>query len=202
MDHNNVEYPKDVCLHTLFERQAERTPEAVAVSYQGCDVTYRELNAQANRIAHFLIQQKVGSGSLVGLYIDPSPRMLSAMLGTLKTGAAYVCLDPVYPAHKLNFIAEECELSFLLTTSSLEKVFSIPGTPTFLLDEDCLTRGQPTTNPSLVLSSDDQAFIVYTSGSTGMPKGVIHSHRNIISRFYSTWAFAPTREGKSIVGVA
>lgn len=195
-DHNNIEYPKDVCLHTLFERQVETTPEAVAVSYQGCDITYRELNTQANQIAHYLLQQKVGTGSLVGLYTDPSPRMLSAMLGILKTGAAYVCLDPAYPADKLHFIAEECELSFLLTTSTLKKVFSIPGTPTLFLDADRLTLGEPATNPSLPLSSDSQAFIVYTSGSSGTPKGVIHSHRNIISRFYSTWAFAPTKENE------
>lgn len=193
---NHIEYPKDVCLHTLFERQVERTPDAVAVSYRGCEVTYRELNARANQIAHYLIQQKAGPGSLVGLYTDPSPTMLSAMLGVLKAGAAYVCLDPVYPADKLHFIAEECELSLLLTTGSLEKVFSIPGKPTLLLDRDYLIVEQPTTNPSLALASDGQAFIVYTSGSTGRPKGVIHSHRNIISRFYSTWAFAPTREGE------
>jgi len=193
---NTVEYPKDVCLHTLIETQVERTPDAVAVSYRGCDVTYRELNTQANQIAHYLIQKKVGPGSLVGLYTDPSPRMLSAMLGILKTGAAYVCLDPVYPAHKLKFIAEECELSFLLTTSSLEKVFPISGKPTLLLDNDRLINGQLATNPSLLLSSDSPVFIVYTSGSAGIPKGVIHSHRNIISRFYSTWAFAPTKEGE------
>jgi amino acid adenylation domain-containing protein len=191
---NKVEYPKDACLHTLIEMQVERTPDAVAVSYQGYDVTYRELNAQANQIAHYLIQKKVGPGSLVGLYTDPSPRMLSAMLGILKTGAAYVCLDPVYPAHKLKFIAEECELSFLLTTSRLEKAFPVPGKPTLLLDDHRLIKGQPKTNPSLRLSSDSPVFIVYTSGSAGVPKGVIHAHRNVISRFYSTWALAPTVE--------
>jgi len=193
---NPVEYPKDACLHTLIEMQVGRTPDAVAVSYRGRDVTYLELNAQANQIAHYLTQKKVGPGSLVGLYTDPSPRMLSAMLGILKTGAAYVCLDPVYPAHKLKFIAEECELSFLLTTSGLEKAFPVPGKPTLLLDDYLLLDRQPKTNPCLLLSSDTQAFIVYTSGSAGIPKGVIHSHRNVISRFHSTWAFAPTQKGE------
>jgi len=191
---NKVEYPGDACLHTLIETQVERTPGAVAVSHQGSDVTYRDLNAQANQIAHYLIQKKVGPGSLVGLYTDPSPGMLSAMLGILKTGAAYVCLDPVYPAHTLKFIVEECELAFLLTTSSLEQVFPIPGTPTLLLNDQRLIEAQPETNPRLPLSSEAQAFIVYTSGSTGLPKGVIHTHRNVVSRFHSTWAFAPTSE--------
>ena len=193
-NYRKVEYPKDVCLHTLIERQVERTPDAIAVSYEGDNVTYRALNSHANQIAHYLIQQNVGPGSLVGLYTHPSPEMLSAMLGILKTGAAYVCLDPVYPANMLGFIVEECELSFLLTTSILEKAFPIHGMPALLLDDDHSINGKPRTNPSLLLSSDTPAFIVYTSGSSGIPKGVIHSHRNVISRFYATWDFAPTRE--------
>jgi len=193
-NHRKVEYPKDVCLHTLIERQVERTPATVAVSYEGYNVTYRALNSHANQIAYYLIQQNVGPGSLVGLYTHPSPEMLSAMLGILKTGAAYVCLDPVYPAHMLKFIVEECELSFLLTTSDIEKAFPIHGMPVLLLDDGRSINREPRTNPSLLLSSDTPVFIVYTSGSSGIPKGVIHSHRNVISRFYSTWDFAPTRE--------
>ncbi len=193
-NYRKVEYPKDVCLHTLIERQVEQTPDAIAVSCEGYNVTYRALNSHANQIAHYLIQQNIGRGSLVGLYTHPSPEMLSAILGILKTGAAYVCLDPVYPAHMLKSIIEECELSFLLTTSSLEKAFPIHGMPALFLDDDRSINRQPRTNPSLLLSSDSPAFIVYTSGSSGIPKGVIHSHRNVISRFYSTWDFAPTQE--------
>jgi amino acid adenylation domain-containing protein len=193
---HKVEYPRDACLHTLIETQVERTPDAVAVSYRGSNVTYRELNTEANQIAHYLIQKRIGPGSLVGLYIDPSPRMISAMLGILKTGASYICLDPVCPESTLKPIVEECELSFLLTTSSLEKVFPLHGKPALLLDDQRSIEGQPAINPSLSVSPETQAFIVYTSGSCGTPKGVIHSHRNIISRFYSTWAFAPTEQNE------
>jgi amino acid adenylation domain-containing protein len=191
-----VEYPKDTCLHTLIERQVESTPDAVAVSYRDYKVTYHELNTEANQIAHFLIQKRIGPGSLVGLYVDPSPRMISAMLGILKTGASYICLDPVGSMSTLKFIVEECELSFLITTGSLEKVFPLRGKPTLLLDDQRSIEEQPSINPSLSVSPETQAFIVYTSGSCGTPKGVIHSHRNVISRFYSTWASAPTEENE------
>ena len=194
-NYSQVDYPRDACLHTLIEAQVERTPQAVAVSHQGSEITYRDLNAQANRIAHYLIRQGVGPGSLVGLYTDPIPTMLSAMLGILKTGAAYVCLDPAYPAERLKFIAEECDLSFLLTTRGLKSASPVAHKPTLLLDNGFLTD-EPTTNPCLPLSPEAEAFIVYTSGSTGISKGVIHSHRNIISRFYSTWAFAPCEQGE------
>jgi amino acid adenylation domain-containing protein len=193
---HKVEYPKDTCLHTLIELQVERSPDAVAVSYRDHNVTYRELNAEANQIAHYLIQKRVGPGSLVGLYIDPSPRMISAMLGILKTGASYISLDPVCSASTLKFIVEECDLSFLVTASGLEKVFPLPGKPTLLLEDNRSINQQPKTNPSLNLTSDTQGFIVYTSGSCSAPKGVIHSHRNVISRFHSTWAAAPTEQNE------
>ena len=193
---HTLDYPKDTCLHTLIERQVERTPDAVAVSYRNYNVTYRELNREANQIAHYLMQKRIGPGSLVGLYIDPSPTMASAMLGILKSGASYICLDPLCPESTLKGIVEECEISFLLTTSSLEKVFPVRGKPTLRLDDQRLMNGQPVNNPSLNVSSDTQAFIVYTSGSCGAPKGVIHSHRNVISRFHSTWAAAPTEENE------
>lgn len=191
---HKVDYPKDICLHTLVEMQVERTPDAIAVSHEAGRVTYRALNSHANQIAHYLIEQNIGTGSLLGLYTQPSPAMVSAMLGILKTGAAYVCLDPVYPADMLKFIVEECELSYLLTTSDLEKTFPVDTIPTLCLDDDRSIDGQPRANPSLRLASETPAFIVYTSGSTGTPKGVIHSHRNIISRFHATWNFAPTVE--------
>jgi amino acid adenylation domain-containing protein len=189
---SKVDYPKDVCLHTLIEQQVERTPDNVALSMGGTRITFRELNDEANQFSHYLIGKGIGPGSLIGLFSDPDPHKLSVILGILKTGAAFVCLDPVYPEDKLKFIADECELSGLITTSKLKERFPSHVKTILLLDDTHVINVQPVKNPSLQLSPEAQAFIIYTSGSTGLPKGVIYTHKGLISRFHSTWAFCPT----------
>ncbi len=189
---NRIDYPKDVCLHTLIEQQVERTPDKVALSMGKIKITYRELNDQANQFAHYLIGKGIGPGSLVGLFSDPDPRQVCVILGILKTGAAIVSFDPVYPEDKLKLIADECELSVLITTTKLKERFPSHVMNILLLNDSLVVKTQSVINPSLQLSSEARAFIIYTSGSTGLPKGVVYTHRGLISRFHSTWAFCPT----------
>ena len=125
-----------VCLHELFEAQVERTPESVALIFDGEQLTYNELNERANQLAHYLRAQGVGPDTLVGLCIDRSPDMVIAILGILKAGGAYVPLDPAYPLDRLDYLITDCSPALLLTHSSLLDRLPHTSVPTLLLDAD------------------------------------------------------------------
>src|ERR1700730_2016313 len=113
------EYPRDKCVPELFEEQVERTPEAVAVEYEGEELSYRELNERANRLAHDLIGRGVGPEDVVGICVERSLEMVVGLLGVLKAGAAYLPLDPEYPQERLNFIIEDAQLKWVISTEAL-----------------------------------------------------------------------------------
>ena len=118
---NNTEadYPKDKCIHELFEEQAKQTPDATGVNFEGQRLTYRELNTKANQLAHHLQRLGVGPGRLVGICLERSLEMVIGLLGILKAGGAYVPLDPSYPRERLAFMLEDAEISVLLTQERL-----------------------------------------------------------------------------------
>ncbi|HLM56823.1 MAG TPA: amino acid adenylation domain-containing protein, partial [Pyrinomonadaceae bacterium] len=174
------DYPRESCLHELFERQAERTPERVAVVFQERRLTFAELNARANQLARHLHALGVGAESFVAVCMERSPEMAVALLGTLKAGAAYVPLDPEYPAERLAFILKDTRAAALLTGQVPHANLPEHATTVIRLDADGdIVGGYGRDNPLHVTTADNLAYVIYTSGSTGVPKGVMISHRAI-----------------------
>ena len=179
-------YPRELCLHQVFEQQAERTPDAVACIFGGARLSYRELNQKANRIAHYLQRRGVEPDSLVGLCVERSPEMIAALLGILKAGAAYVPVDPGYPADRKSFILEDAGAPILLTQKSLVEDLPRFGGETIYLTEDwAAIAEQPAVNPVSAATPENLAYVLYTSGSTGKPKGVQITHRNLVNFVFS-----------------
>ena len=175
------EYPRDRCLHQLFETQAARRPEAVAVVCNGHCLTYRQLNQQANQLAHFLRTLGVGPEVYVGICVERSLAMLVGLLGILKAGGVYVPLDPTYPPERLAFILADTQTPFVLAQTHL--VDRLPPTSAKVIcvdgDWDSITQ-QSNTNPANLTTADNLAYVTYTSGSTGQPKGVCIPHRGVV----------------------
>jgi natural product biosynthesis luciferase-like monooxygenase protein/amino acid adenylation domain-containing protein len=167
------------CIHHLFEAWAERTPEAPALSMGGRQLTYGEVNRQANQLAWFLRGQGVGPEILVGVCIERSLEMVIAILAILKSGGAYLPLDPDYPPGRLSFMVKDAGPRLVLTGGASAPV-ALEGAPCLSLEgiADELAR-QPTGNPDASVSATNLAYVIYTSGSTGTPKGVVVPHRGV-----------------------
>ncbi|HUF82052.1 MAG TPA: amino acid adenylation domain-containing protein [Burkholderiales bacterium] len=182
----NTSYPA-VCVHELFEAQAARTPAAVAVVWPGGQLNYRELNERANRLAHHLRRRGVGHGALVGVCIERSPQLVIGLLGAWKAGAAYVPLDPAYPAERLSFMLEDADVRMLLTDGRSRRLFPSVASQTLCLDlHGPLIAHESASNPALAVSPSDLAYVMYTSGSTGQPKGAMILHSGLVN--YLCWA--------------
>lgn len=175
-----TEYPQDKCIYQLFEEQVERTPDAVALVFEGQQLTYRELNQRANQLAHYLQKLGVKSEVLVGICVDRSVEMMVGLLGILKAGGAYVPLDPAYPQERISFMLEDSQLSLILTQSHLHKV-SEHLAQVIYLDSDREIAQESNANLDVDLTPDNVAYIIYTSGSTGKPKGVQIIHRAVVN---------------------
>jgi amino acid adenylation domain-containing protein len=184
-NHNTTSYPSEACIHQIFESRAAKAPEAVAIVFKEQQLTYRELNARANQLAHFLRQQGVVAETKVAVCFDRSPEMVVAILAILKAGGAYVPLDPIFPKQRLALMLDDSESRILLTHSSL-----IDRLPQALGRRICLDTNwgpiacQDCQNPSHVGVTDNLAYVMYTSGSTGLPKGVEISHRAVASLLF------------------
>jgi amino acid adenylation domain-containing protein len=177
----SVEYPNAQCIHRLFEEQAARAPEAVAIVCRDEQLTYAELNERANQLAHHLRMLGVGPEVPVGILMERSVEMVVAMLGTLKAGGAYVPLDPQYPVDRLSFMMEDTGLAVLLTEErSAERAPAHRGHTIYTDTERESWSGQEKTNPAVEIEAGNLAYIIYTSGSTGRPKGVEVPHRGVV----------------------
>ncbi len=165
-------------VHQRFEAQAARNPAAPALRFEAETVTYAELNARADRLAHALRQRGIGPDQIVGVCCEPSPDMIVAVLATLKAGGAFLPLDPYYPADRLAFMLQDSGAPLVLTTTAL--VARLAGTPaqTLRLDADWETRA-PSASDALPPAPDSLAYVIYTSGSTGRPKGTLLEHRGL-----------------------
>ncbi len=150
------------------------------------------MNWRANALAHYLCKQGVGPATLVGLCVERSLDMLVSLLGILKSGAAYVPLDPSYPQERLAFMLSDAHASLLLTQEYLLDALPATGMPTVLLDAHwhAIAR-EPESNPAHAVSGEDVAYVIYTSGSTGQPKGVLATHRATLNRLYWMWECFP-----------
>ncbi len=176
----------NLCFHQLFEEQVVRSPNAIATTCAGEHLTYAELNARANRLAHYLRAQHLGRESLIGIYFERSQDLMVATLAILKAGAAYLPLDPAYPQARLSFMLTDAQVKLVLTQEKLAA--HLPdGTPGFCLDRDWhIVASHPETNTASAAGPDDVAYVLYTSGSTGTPKGAEILHRGLTN--YLLWA--------------
>ncbi|HEV3049304.1 MAG TPA: amino acid adenylation domain-containing protein, partial [Longimicrobium sp.] len=184
-----AEVPANRCVHQLFAEQAARTPGAVAVRFEGAELTYAELDARANQLAHYLRGLGVGPEVRVGLCVERSPEMVVAVLGVLKAGGAYVPLDPEYPAERLAFMLQDAAVPVLLTHSTLEPKRPEHAARVVRLDVDgrAIAR-EPAHAPESGVAAQNLAYVIYTSGSTGRPKGAAIPHGGLTR--YLAWAGA------------
>jgi len=171
-------YPRDRIFARVFEDQAERTPEAIAVSFDGATLSYAQLNARANAIAQRLLTLGVCPGVLVAVCVPRSPSLLAALLGIQKSGGAYVPLDPDYPTQRLEYMLADSGAKVLVTAGAAPAGLEIPHSVATL---DALTEVGSAHNPPCVAVPQDTAYVIYTSGSTGKPKGVAVPHGALLN---------------------
>ncbi|MES1260290.1 MAG: amino acid adenylation domain-containing protein, partial [Acidobacteriota bacterium] len=178
-----ADYPRERCVHELFEEQVKKTPDAVAVEFEEESLSYGELNRRANRLAHYLRGLGVKPDARVAICAERGFEMVVALLGVLKAGGAYVPLDPAYPAERLRYMVEDSGSAAVLTGGDLKGLFSGMGLPVLDLRDAAAEWGEESAgNPDgqeIGLNSEHLAYVIYTSGSTGIPKGVMIEHRAI-----------------------
>src|SRR5262249_1784559 len=177
-------YPDTVALHQLIEAQVEKTPEQIALIFEGETRSYRELNREANQLAHQLQKAGVKPDTLVGVCMERSLEMVVSLLAVLKAGGAYVPLDPTYPQERLAYMIQDAQVPVLLTQSHLRDRLPMHGVTIIAVDPGC-NAGivVPTLSPAPV-QPDHLAYMIYPSGSTGKPKGVMNTHRGICNRLH------------------
>lgn len=169
--------PRGILTHQLFEQQAARTPDATAIIFEGQQLSYRELNRRANRLAHYLRHFGVQPGNLVAICLERSVEMITSLLAVLKAGAVYVPLDPEYPEERLDFLLHDSGAKVLITRERLLQSYRGSERRVLYLDaeEDAIALESPQ-NPDTHTDGHSLAYIIYTSGSTGAPKGALVSH--------------------------
>lgn len=181
-----AEFPQ-VCAHELFERQVARDPGAIALIFEQQRISYRELNERANKAAHFLRRAGVAPDVLVGVCLRRSPAMVVAVLAVWKAGGAYVPLDPEYPPERLLFMLRDARTHLLLTQESCRSLLgSFDGEAIYLDSDWPMFAREAGGNPAPVAAPLDLAYVMYTSGSTGQPKGAMIVHRGLVN--YLWWA--------------
>ncbi|MDQ3050719.1 MAG: amino acid adenylation domain-containing protein [Bacteroidota bacterium] len=177
---NPLEFDQTKCIHHLFESRVLQQGEAVAVHHRGDEITYLKLNEKANRLAHLLISKGAGPEILVGICMDRTIDMIVAMYAVLKSGSAYVPIDPSYPSDRISFILNDAKAPMVITGRSSSHLVQAVSTEIICLEDiDELLKVQPVNNPVTNVHSENQAYNIYTSGSTGKPKGVTIEHRNV-----------------------
>jgi amino acid adenylation domain-containing protein len=193
----------DRCIHQLFENQCVRTPDAIAVQFLDRKLTYRDLNARANQLAHHLLRLGVKPDSRVGICVNRSPEMMVGLLGIMKAGAAYVPLDPTYPRERLEFMLEDGGASVLVTEESLLESLSSQRAKVICIDRDWTSISQESVeNPRTAVTPASLSYVIFTSGSTGRPKGVQLEHRNVVNFINSVRRLFALNERDVYLGVA
>src|SRR5258707_6071977 len=184
-DWNNtlVDFPKERYLHDFVEAQTAKTPNAVAAEFEDSRFPYRELNARANQLAHYLHKLGVGPDVLVGVAMDRSLEMLVALLGILKAGGAYIPLDPSFPPDRLAYMVEDSRMFLLITHRNIDKNLSARPRLIVRLDSDWREIATQSAERLTLLNASPQnlAYVLYTSGSTGKPKGVEIQHSALVN---------------------
>ncbi|MFJ7109927.1 amino acid adenylation domain-containing protein [Pseudomonas sp. NPDC098740] len=174
-------FPQDLCIHELISEQVAANPNALAVTFATKQMTYSELDNQANRLANKLIELGVGPEVRVGVAMQRSDNLLVALLAVLKAGGAYVPLDPDYPAERVAYMLEDSRALVLLTEQAVASTLTVTADTQVLLMDDRAWATYPGNAPATRVTPDNLAYVIYTSGSTGKPKGVAIAHRNVLA---------------------
>lgn len=179
---NQTDYTfnNDLFIHELFEQQVHANPDALALKFEGVSLTYQELNERVNQVAHYLLMQGIGKENFVGVYAERSIEMIVAIYGILKTGAAYVPIDPTYPRDRVDYMLEDSEIRLVLY--SVDEIEALDGIHTVDLRDKKVFMSMPTGNPGIKVEDDQAIYMIYTSGSTGKPKGTINVHSGLRNR--------------------
>jgi amino acid adenylation domain-containing protein len=181
---NNTQEEFDVAqtLHALFEKQAEQAPDNCALIFESQSLTYRDLNARANQLAHFLRSEGVGPETRVGIMMERSTETVVGLLGVLKAGGVYVPLDPAYPRERLSFMMKDAQAHVLLTQGQLAADLPAHSAKVICLDKDWNSFASLSTeNPRSGAGPENLVYVIYTSGSTGQPKGAMLTHRGVVN---------------------
>ena len=192
-----AEFPREKCVHQLFEEQAELAPEPAALEHGAERLSYGELNRRANQLAQHLRRVGVGPDTVVGICVERSSEMMLAVLAALKAGGAYLPLDLSYPRERLQFMLEDARAHVLLTQERFTDALAGYGTPLICLDRDwpeisVESEAQPVSG----VTSANLAYVVYTSGSTGQPKGVAMTHRALVNLLGCNTRAPPRRRAR------
>jgi len=170
------------CIQEIFAEQVEKTPDHIALVSSEGSLRYAELNSRANQLAHYLRKRGVGPESLVGIMIERSTAMVVALLGILKAGGSYLPLDPDYPRDRLSFMLSDAGVEVLLSETHLSERLPQTGSPVILVDaERDAIQQESDANPVTAATPDNLAYVLYTSGSTGQPKGAMLAHREVVN---------------------
>jgi amino acid adenylation domain-containing protein len=177
-----IPFQETLCLQQLFEKQAQKTPDSIACSFANRQLSYKELDEKAGKLAHHLRSKKVGPGTLVGIFLERSLDMLIALLGVLKAGGAYVPLDPDFPKDRIGYMVENANVAVLITTSDQSSQLPEHKAQVVFVDIDWLKINNCLADHfDSGATADDLAYLIYTSGSTGHPKGVKVHHRAVVN---------------------
>jgi amino acid adenylation domain-containing protein len=197
-----LDYPRDKCVHQLFEEQATRTPNAIAAVFKDEQISYADLDARANQLANYVRGLGGVPRSLVAICMPRSLKMLIALLGIMKAGCAYIPLDPVYPEERLRYILEETNATLTLTETSVESSLSACRGARICVDAEWpRIAAESEAAPPSVITGQDLAYVIYTSGSTGRPKGVEIPHRAYVNLLKAMSLRPGLKEGDILLAV-
>ncbi|MCK4980145.1 MAG: AMP-binding protein, partial [Candidatus Delongbacteria bacterium] len=184
-----TDYPKEKTIHQMFEEQVEKTPEKVAIVLENREITYGELNSKSNQLARSFRSKGVKPDTVIGMMVDRSFEMIIGILGILKSGVAYLPIEPEYPEERINYMLNDAEVEILLTQSNYvadlsnkydQEIINLDNTNVYTGDDS---------NLNMISNSNNLAYVIYTSGSTGKPKGVMVEHRNVVAYITSFYDF-------------
>ncbi|HYC28878.1 MAG TPA: amino acid adenylation domain-containing protein, partial [Chitinophagaceae bacterium] len=177
-----IPWPQDKSIVDLFEEQVNQTPGAIALVFEEQELSYKELDRRTNQLSHYLVKQGVSKGDLVAICMERSAALLTGILGILKAGAAYVPIDPEYPRERISYMLKDTGVRVVLSSAGCAERMAIKGTHIIELDTHWpLISLEPTDVPGIEVMPSHLAYVMYTSGSTGLPKGVLIGHGNIVS---------------------
>ncbi|MBV9927461.1 MAG: amino acid adenylation domain-containing protein [Acidobacteria bacterium] len=198
-----ADFSSEHCIHQLFERQVEHQPEAVALTYEGTQLSYAELNARSNRLARHLLRVGVRAEVRVGLCVERSPDAVVGLLAVLKAGGVYVPLDPNYPAERLAYMLEDAGVRVLLTQEHLRAALPPHDAHVLCLDTDwAAVEGESAEPPGVRCDPAQLAYVIYTSGSTGRPKGTMLQHRGLCNMVEAQIALFDVRPDSRVLQFA